>query len=96
MRSISHEEHVRISRVLVMRHGRDEAIQRLIEGTRANCAAMGVPDRFDEALTVRWAERVADAVEDCAGESYAEFIRAHPELGRSSLLGLPAWKTRGV
>jgi hypothetical protein len=91
-RSISHDEHVRIGRVLVLRHG-NEAEGRLVDGTRRNCEALGVADRFDEGLTRRWAARIGAAVEAEAGASYADFIGAHAELARSDLLGLPAWKT---
>ena len=93
-RSIGHEEHVRIGRVLVLRHGVDGAEARLVDGTRRNCEEAGVPDRFDENLTRRWAARIGAAVEAEAGASYAGFIGAHAELARSDLLGLPAWRTK--
>jgi hypothetical protein len=90
-RAIGHEEHVRIARVLVRRHGREEARVRLLRGTRRNCDARGVPERFDEALTRAWSERVADAVETADGATYADFIGLHPELRASDLLGRPEW-----
>ena len=93
-RSISHEEHLRITRILIRRHGREEASRRLIEGTRRICEAMAVPERFDAVLTHRWSERIADAVHRSDEDTFESFIRLHPELLRSDLLGLPAWKAR--
>lgn len=67
-RSVAHEEHLRIARVLVRRHGRDEAGRRLVEATRANCQAMDAADRFDEPLAVRWSDLIASVVEAGATE----------------------------
>jgi len=91
-RSISHVEHVRIARVLVQRHGRVEARLRLVEGTRANCDSLNAADRFDEALTVLWSDRIADAIDERDADSFDAFLRLHPELANSDLLGPPAWK----
>lgn len=91
-RPVSHQEHVRVARILVLRHGRDEARSRLVDGTLRNCIGMDAADRFDEALTARWSDRIADCVEANAGDSFSAFAAAHPELLRSDLLGLPAWK----
>ncbi|HUJ91301.1 MAG TPA: hypothetical protein VLW05_01275 [Gaiellaceae bacterium] len=91
-RSISHEEHLRISFVLLQRHGRDEGRRAIIEQTRANCDALGVLDRYDDALTRRWADALADAVERSPARDADAFLLEHPELRRGDLLGLPAWK----
>lgn len=91
-RSVTHEEHVRVARILVLRHGRDEARQRLVDGTLRNCVHLNAAGRFDEALTERWAERIADCVVAQPGESFEAFAAAHPELLHSGLLGQPVWK----
>ena len=93
-RAITHEEHLRIARILVKRHGRHEAPRRLVDGTRANCAAIDATDRFDEHLTRRWGDQIANAIEDGDGEGFEDFIALHPVLARSDLLGPPAWRTR--
>jgi hypothetical protein len=90
--SISHEEHVRISFVLLRRHGRLEDARRLVEGTRANCVALDVGDRFDLDLTERWIAGVADAVETSPATDAGAFLDAHPEFRRSDLYGPPRWK----
>jgi hypothetical protein len=91
-RAITHEEHVRIAVVLLRGHARDDAIATLVDDTRRNCEAMGVPERFDEHLTRRWGERIADAVDASDPETFEELIEHHPDLRRSDLLGLPEWK----
>jgi hypothetical protein len=92
-RSVGHEEHVRIARALVRRYGRADATRRLVAGTLRNCAALGVPERFDEDLTRRWSERIADSVEAGDGPAFEDFVSLHPELLRSDLLGAPAWRS---
>jgi hypothetical protein len=89
-RGITHEEHLRISWALVRRHGRDEGGKRIVDGTRENCLALGVPERFDEDLSERWVHAVADAVSD-GRETFGEFLDAYPDLARSDLFGKPAW-----
>lgn len=78
---ISHLEHLRVAWVLHRRHGREEALARLLDGTRRACEVHGCPEKFDAALTARWARAIADAMElDAEGSSATEFIATHPEL----------------
>jgi hypothetical protein len=76
----------------VLRHGRGEASRRLLDGTLRNCIAMNAEDRFDAALTERWADRVADCVEADAGPTFEAFMARHPDLRQGDLLGVPGWK----
>jgi hypothetical protein len=92
-RGITHEEHLRIAWTLLRRHGRDEGERRIVDGTRRNCVDLGLLERFDEALSERWAHALGDAVGDGDG-TFEGFLDAHPQLTRSDLLGKPAW-TRG-
>jgi hypothetical protein len=91
-RSITHEEHVRIARVLIREHGWDEAERRLVSGTRLNCELMDAADRFDEKLTRRWAKRIGADLSETDADAFEDFIAVHPALLRGDLLGLPAWK----
>ena len=87
---VSHVDHVRVAWVLHQRHGASEAEQRLVEGTRQGCDHYGVPEKFDEDLTRRWARAVSEAAG--AGpdqESFDAFIARNPELRRGGLLGTP-------
>jgi hypothetical protein len=88
---VSHTEHLRIAWVLQRRHGRDEARRRLLLGTEQACAVHGCPEKFDPALTERWAQAIADATEqDGFGASSADFFAAHPEFMSGGLFGRPA------
>lgn len=69
--------------MLLKRHGREAGEHRIVEGTRRNCEAGGVPERFDEALTRKWVEVVAAALEEGDAETFDRFLEQHPELGRS-------------
>jgi hypothetical protein len=93
-RGIGHEEHLRIGFVLLRRHDRPEALRVLDDGTRRNCAALGVPERYDAALTRRWGQTLADAAAATDAADADELFRRRPELLRSDLLGAPAWRDR--
>ena len=83
---ISHQQHVRIAWVLLRRHERAVAVRRLLAGTQQACAAHGVPEKFDRALTLRWIKAIADALDrDGHGRSADQYLEAHPELRRGKL-----------
>jgi hypothetical protein len=87
---VSHIDHVRIARTLHRRHGRMEAEERLVRGTRKGCDHYGVPEKFDEDLTRRWARAVSDAVANASdSEGFQDFIERNPELRRGDLFGKP-------
>ncbi len=92
-RAISHEEHLRISFVLLRRHGSEEGVRRIVVATRRNCEALGAAERYDEALTRRWAEALAQALESSNAASADELLAEHPDFRRSDLFGRPAWRT---
>ena len=77
-------------RVLHRRHGPPEAEERLVRGTRMGCDHYGVPEKFDEGLTRRWAQGVSEAIAGAPeSESFEEFIARNPELLRGDLFGTP-------
>ncbi len=87
---VSHSEHLRIAWLLHRRHGREEARRRLLIGTKRACEVHGCPEKFDTALTERWAQAIADAAErDGLGPNAGHFFAVHPELLRSDLFGSP-------
>jgi hypothetical protein len=90
-RAVTHEEHVRISWVLLVRHGIVEGGSRIANGTLRNCVAMEAADRFDPELTANWTEAIASAVESSDKSTADKFLQEHPEFLNSRLLGLPAW-----
>jgi len=87
---IEHLDHVRVAWVLHRRHGRRSAEERLVTGTRLSCEQYGVPEKFDEALTRRWARAVSDAAEEAPlDETFRELLARRPELRRGDLFGKP-------
>jgi hypothetical protein len=90
-RAVTHVEHVRISWVLLSRHGTWDGSSRIADGTLRNCVATDASDRFDPDLTARWTESIASAVESSAAGTADKFLEEHPEFQNSRLFGLPAW-----
>jgi hypothetical protein len=87
---VSHIDHVRVAWVIDRRHGRTEAEECLVQGTRKGCDHYRVPEKFDEDLTRRWARAVSDAVADAPeSEGFQDFIERNPELRRGDLFGKP-------
>jgi hypothetical protein len=56
---VVHIDHVRVAWVLHRRHRGVEAEERLVRGTRKGCHHYGVPEKFDEPLTRRWARAIS-------------------------------------
>jgi hypothetical protein len=87
---VTHVEHLHIAWVLHRRHGAPQAKLRLLDGTERACAAHGCPEKFDAALTARWADAiVAAAGRDGLGPSAAAFISEHPQLCQGELYWHP-------
>jgi hypothetical protein len=87
---VTHIDHVRVAWVLHRRHGAVEAEERLVRGTRKGCDHYGVPEKFDEPLTRRWARAISNAIANTPEcESFDEFIARNPELRRGDLYGKP-------
>ena len=80
---VGHREHLHIAWVLHRRHGPGEARRRLLSGTKRACEAHGCPEKFDPAVTERWAGIVAAVAErDGLGPTAEHFVATHPELLR--------------
>ena len=87
---VSHVEHLRIAWVLHSRHGPGEAQSRLLTGTKRACEVHGCPEKFDAALTKRWARAIGEAAErDGLGATADDFIATHVELRHGDLFGQP-------
>lgn len=92
-RAITHAEHLRISWVLITRHGEAIGRSRIADGTLRNCVALDAPDKFDADLTARWSEAIATAMRSGHTTRASEFLAEHPELLNSTLYGPPTWQT---
>ena len=69
-----HAEHVRLTIVYLMRHGRDETIRKLSDGLLRFATGKGQPEKFHVTMTRAWVELIESAV------------RAHPEIDNPGTL----------
>ena len=56
-----HADHVRLTILYLIRHGRAETERRLFEGLRRFASAKGVPEKFHVTMTLAWIDLVEDA-----------------------------------
>jgi hypothetical protein len=69
-----HAAHVRLTLVYLARHGRDEALRRLMDGLRRFATVKGQPGKFHVTMTRAWLDLI-DAAR-----------RRHPELPPAVLI----------
>ena len=82
-----HASHVRVALVYLTRHGRDEALRRLMEGIFRFAAAKGQPGKFHVTLTRAWLELIEAAREAHPDLEPAALVEACPDLlDRNALL----------
>ena len=72
--------------MLLLRHPPGEAAARIVDGTRRNCIAAGVPERFDESLTRHWVAAISDALQATDARTFDDLLERRPELARSDLI----------
>jgi hypothetical protein len=87
LRDFPHGSHVRLTLVYLARYGRDEALQRLMDGLRRFATAKGHPEKFHVTMTRAWVEVIAAARRAHPDLTPAAVIEACPELlDRDALL----------
>ena len=69
-----HAEHVRLTIVYLMRHGRDETIRKMYDGLLRFATAKGQPEKFHVTMTRAWVDLIESA------------RRAHPEIASPGAL----------
>lgn len=82
-----HPSHVRLTLLYLARYGRDDALERLLDGLRRFAAAKGHPEKFHVTMTRAWVDLIEAA--RCAHPelSPAALVAACPELlDRNALL----------
>ena len=86
LQEFSHRDHVRVVFARTRQTDKDEAIAFVRGGLRRLTERAGAPEKYHDTLTVAWARLVGEltARSPCLG--FDEFMHAHPELARSSLM----------
>lgn len=76
-----HRDHLRLA-FAAARAGETaaEVVEHCRIGIQAVAAAHGAPDRYDEAITAAWAERMLRLVAALPGASFDEILAANPQL----------------
>ena len=77
-----HVDHLRMAYAYLRRDGVDALPDNCGRAIRRLADAGGMPDKYDEQLTLRWVRRVADAAADPPASSFDELLAFHPELLR--------------
>lgn len=76
-----HAEHIRAARYYLSRHPLTEAMQRFDVALRRFAAAQGQPTLYHATITIAFLLIVAERLgRSAAGETWAEFAAAHPDL----------------
>jgi tRNA pseudouridine38-40 synthase len=79
-RPIGHAEHVRLAIVVLRRLGEQDGRRRVADGLEGLCARLGVPERFDPALTERWLDALAPLAAEPVTSSLDDLLRSRSEL----------------
>ncbi|HEX6895209.1 MAG TPA: hypothetical protein VF146_08050 [Bryobacteraceae bacterium] len=99
-----HREHLRLAWIYLRRFGSEAGLQIRVAILRF-AAAHGKADKYHETITFAWLRLVADGAERSNARSFAELLRASPELLDKNtlhqhyspeLLGSDAARTRFV
>ncbi|NIJ11905.1 hypothetical protein FHU38_002249 [Saccharomonospora amisosensis] len=86
LREFPHLDHIRVVFARTRQTNRTEAIEFTRRGLRALTQRVGAPDKYHDTLTVAWARIIGTLTEQAPNLDFDDFMRAHPELARSSLM----------
>jgi hypothetical protein len=87
LQDFPHASHVRLTLVYLARHGRDGALQRLMDGLLRFANAKGHPEKFHVTMTRAWVDVIEAARKSHPELSPASLVEACPELlDRGALL----------
>jgi hypothetical protein len=76
-----HRDHLRLTWLVLRRWGQDRGCARVVAGIRRFATSKGAAEKFDEALTRRWVERVWKALHAAPlDESFGAFLERNPAL----------------
>jgi hypothetical protein len=82
-----HREHLRLAWLLLKSSDVPTAAERMCDGIRRFAHHHGATRKYHHTLTLAWMRLVASAVEEMPeGETFRQFMDAHPELCDKNLL----------
>lgn len=81
-----HRDHIRVVFARTKQTDKEEAIEFARRGLQALTQRAGVPDKYHDTMTVAWARLVGDLTQKAPEINFDQFMEAHPELARSSLM----------
>lgn len=81
-----HRDHVRMAWAYVTRIGPSEAEEQMSRGVQRLATSAGALDKYHDTLTRGWVRAIAHFASRRPPETFAEFIRAWPQLLRKDLL----------
>ncbi|HWX25024.1 MAG TPA: hypothetical protein VN083_08285 [Vicinamibacteria bacterium] len=82
-----HRDHIRLSWIYLRRLGREAGTRQILDGIRAFAAVHGAQRLYHETITRAWIHLVAGRLEeDPGGESFEDFVTAHPDLLQKTYL----------
>jgi hypothetical protein len=86
--AFAHAEHVRLTIIYLMRHGREETLRKMYDGLLRFATVKGVPEKFHVTMTRAWVELIESARCACPhSESPSALMASCPELlDRDALL----------
>ncbi|MBF5045822.1 hypothetical protein FGE12_25665 [Aggregicoccus sp. 17bor-14] len=81
-----HRAHLRLTWLLLRRHGAEEGAAQVAARLRSFSAAKGAAHKFHATLTRAWAAHVWAAMQQERGDDFERFLSLHPELLGSAWL----------
>lgn len=76
----THEAHLRMAWLYVVREPMEQALPRIREGIQRYNASLGNSKGYHETVTQAYTRLIADRVRNCGSTSFDDFKRRHPEL----------------
>jgi hypothetical protein len=83
---LPHREHVRLAFQMLQQHDFPETVLHFSHALQAMAQKAGRPERFNQTMTIAFLGLVAQRMERAAGEDFAAFAAANPDLFDKALL----------
>ena len=83
---LPHREHVRLAFQMLQQHDFPETVLHFSHALQAMAQGAGRPERFNQTVTIAFLGLIAQRMERAAGEDFAAFAAANPDLFDKALL----------